>query len=237
MSFRIKGMQSFPVANTTRETYDIVFIGEVIPNYGNSRIPDLLNNQYVFLFVTKNVIQNKEACDYGHVNIHLVRYDSLSNFNYMIRERGSFHILKNERLLLNDFLEVVPEATKEGIQITAYLKKQKISKDDKVITVKNYRVLLVRENNHMGHDNVPVLSLGAKFQAQIDYEMENEYWVDLMNSSRVIQDLINRNPNSEVKKAAEVIAEVLAQEEERVKTEMNRIHSIQLKTGNWNRFH
>lgn len=222
MSFEIRGMQSFPVANTPRENYDIVFIGEVIPDYDNSRIPYLLKNKYVFLFVT-NVLQSKEACDYGHVNIHLVRYDSLSNFNYMIRERGSFHILKNERLLLNDFLEVVPEATKEGIQITAYLKNQKISKDDKIIAVKNYRVLLVRENNGMGHDNVPVLSMGAEFQAHIDYEMEYERWLDLLSSSHEMQRLMNRYPNTKIERAAEIIAEVLAQEEEKVKKEMNKV--------------
>ncbi|MER2078065.1 hypothetical protein [Psychrobacillus psychrotolerans] len=236
MSFRIGGMQSFPIGITTRETYDIVFVGDIIPNYGNSSVPDLLKNEYVFLFIT-NIFQSKEACDYGHVDVHLVRYDYLSNFNYMISDRGSFHILKKEPLLLNDFLEIKPEETEEGIRIIAYLKNQKLSRDDRVFNIRDFRLLLVRENNYRGYDNIPSVELGPEFQAEIDIQMARERVDDLLTVLNGVRH--RRQPNPKVTAAIEVVEEVLEKELEEAHKETARMYDhyrhITRRMGYWNK--
>lgn len=217
-------MSRFPLGINGREKYDVVYVGEVIPNYINSNIPSLFSDDYVFLFSTMMLNLSEEAHSYGHVNIDLVRHDQLSNFNYDLRERGNYHVLKREQLILNDFLEVVPEETERGIQITAHLKKQNmLTKDYKVASTRNFRVLLVRENNHKAYDNFPILELGPEFQATIEHEKANERFHDLRSCSQVLSGITYRNKrNSKVKDASEVIGAALDEDIEKAKNERER---------------
>jgi len=216
-------MGRFPLGSNGREKYDVVYIGEVIPHYLNSDNSNLLNNNYVFLFSTM-LDQSEDSEWYGHVDIDLIRHDLLSNFNYELRKRGRFHVLKKEPLILNDFLEVVPEETEHGIQITAHLKKQNIlNKDYKVAMIRDFRVLLVRENNMSSYDNFPLLELGPEFQAEIDDKKANEHFYKLKNSLEVLKGLAYRNEkNSKIKDAIEVVESALAQDIQKAENERER---------------
>ncbi|MFD2130399.1 hypothetical protein ACFSKI_03955 [Pseudogracilibacillus auburnensis] len=217
-------MSRFPLGINGREKYDVVYVGDVIPNYLNSNIPSLLSNDYVFLFSTMMLNLSEEVHSYGHVYIDLVRHDQLSNFNYDLRARGNYHVLKKEPLILNDFLELVPEETEQGIQITAHLKKQNlINKDYKVVSIKDFRILLVRENNHITSDNFPTLELGPEFQATIEHEKTKERYHYLSSCSQVLSGVTYRNKtNSKVKDAIEVVGGALDKDIENVKNERER---------------
>src|SRR5699024_7406587 len=114
----------------------------------NHPLRRLLYNDYVFLFSTM-LDQDENSPRYGHVNTDLIRHDHLSHFNYPLRTQGEVNVLKNETLILNNFLEIVPKRTKEGlVEVFAQLKGQNIIEKDltTVRMVKNFKVLLFKEN-------------------------------------------------------------------------------------------
>ncbi len=211
MNYERGKMSIFPLAMNTADKYDVVFIGDVVPNYRNSHLPNLFNNDYVFLFTTM-LNQDKDSYWYGHVNIDLVRHDQLSYFNHHLRERGDFHVLGDESLILNDFLELVPEKTEKGIQIIAHLKKQNIlGKDYRTVKmVKNFQVLLLSENKGKRYDNYPILELGPEFQAEIEFAEATQRCYDLNDSTLILKGVADRNKrNPEVINAVEVVQEAL----------------------------
>src|SRR5699024_282616 len=127
--------------------YDVVSMVEVELLFDHP-LRYLLYNDYVFLFSTM-LDQDENSPRYGHVNIDLIRHDHLSYFNYHLRTQGEFHVLKNESLSLNDFLESVSKKTKEGlVELFAQLKEQNIIEKDltTVRMTKNFKVLLFKES-------------------------------------------------------------------------------------------
>ncbi len=214
MDYARTQMSTFPNANNPTEKYDVVFIGNIMPNYCDSHIASLFNNDYVFLFTTR-LNQDKDSYWYGHAKIDLVRHDHLSYFNPLLRERGSFHVLEKEPLRLNDFLEVIPEETENGIQIIAHLKKQKIlGKDYRTIEmVRDFRVLLLRENNGEHYDNYPILELGPEFQADIDLAEAKLRYYNLCDTSFSLKFIgLRSEGNPEMISAIEVVQAALNQD-------------------------
>lgn len=199
-------MNVFPKGMNASYRYDVVFIGNVVPKYNNSGISNLLYNDYVFLFTTA-LNKNENSYWYGHVDIDIVRHDHLSYFNRHLKEQGRFHVLENEKLILNNFLEIDLKETEKGVQIIAHLKKQNILGEDEhsVKMVKDFRVLLLRENKNERFDNYPILELGTEFQAEIDLAQADQRYHALSETSFMLQELGNRNQsNPEVINAIEV---------------------------------
>jgi len=218
-------MNSFPLGAKGADIYDVVFIGEAVPNHGISHIQNLLYNDYVFLFTTM-LNQDADSYWYGHVNIDLVRHDHLSYFNERLRGKGSFHVLQNDSLNLNDFLEIVPEETENGIQIIAHLKKQKILGTDKTVKlVRDFRVLLFRENAGERFDNCtnPILELGPEFQAKIDLAEAEERCFELRRTSDILLGIEqSKKSKPELTSTMELVKAELMDAELRKKQEYER---------------
>lgn len=187
----------FPVGMKGTDRFDVVFIGNVVPNYSGSDIGNLMRNDYVFLFITQSN---------GHVGIYLERHERLSYFNHQLREQGSFHFLENESLILNDFLEIVPVKNENGIRVIAHLKNQEIFGDGyQVKRVEDFRVLLLKENKGESCDNLPILELGPEFQAALDFHKAEEHYYDLCNFSFMLQNIIKKNSKSGVNEVVEAM--------------------------------
>jgi len=194
-----------------KEKYDVVYIGNVVPNFCDSNIPILLKKDYVFLFTTM-LNQDKDSYGYGHVNIDLVRCDYLLHFDPRLRDCGNFHVLENEPLRINDFLEVIPKKTENGIQIIAHLKKQKImGKDHRTVEmISDFSVLLLRENNGYHYDNYPPLELGPEFQADINSAEAERRYYNLQDTSLTLKVIGHYNKeNLELISAIEVVQAAL----------------------------
>lgn len=196
------------------EKYDVVFIGRILPNYSGSHIPGLFQKDYVFLFTTR-LNQDKDSPTYGHVSIDLVRHDDLSHFDPHFRKFASFHVLENDSLRINDFLEVIPRETENGIQITAHLKKQNlIGKDYRTVEmVEDFGILLLRENNGEHYDNYPLLELGPEFQAGIDVAEADQRYYNLRNTSFRLNIIsLNNEKDLELISAIEMVQAALNKE-------------------------
>ena len=193
------------------EKYDVVFIGKVLPKVCDSNIAGLLKSDYVFLFTTM-LNQDKDSPTYGDVHVDLVRHDALSHFESHFRKCTSFHNLKNESLRINDFLEIIPKETENGIQIIAHLKNQKLmGKDHRTVRmISDFSVLLLRENNGEHYDNYPVLELGPEFQANMDVAEANRRYYELRNTSLRLTIIGHGNEkNLELINAIEVVQAAL----------------------------
>ena len=214
---------TLPLGRNGREKYDIVYLGGLIPNYSNSQIPNLFYNDYVFLFSTHLLYTSEDSNWYGHVDIDLLRHDYLSYFNYDLRERGSFHVLTKEPLILNEFLEVRAEESEQGIQIIAHLKKQNIlNKDHKVALSRDFHILLVKENRTF-IDNLPILELGPEFQAKLKHDKALERLDELNSCLQTFRGLAYRNTeNSEVEMGIEVAKTALGKDINEAEKEVNR---------------
>lgn len=212
----------FPLSTNARIKYDVVYLGEVIRNYISSSIPELLYNNYVFLFST-TLNDCEDTSDYGHVNINLIHHDRLSYFNHILRDRGSFHVLKDEPLNINEFLEVIPEESAHGLRVVAHLKKQNfLNKDLEIVKSRDFRVLLVKENLS-DYDNIPVLELGPEFQAEIDKENALEKAHNLSRCTRVLKGVNNRNKSqAQLEDAMKVVMAALDIELEDAERESER---------------
>lgn len=212
----------FPLGGNGSEVYDIVYLGEVILSYANSNISKLLLDEYVFLFSTM-LRQSKDSSWYGHVEIDFIKHELLSCFNETIRNRGSYHVLNEDTLKINDFLEIIQEKTDHGKQIIAHLKKQNILENHKVRYTRDFKILLVKENNHNGFDNLPVLELGPEFQAKLDWDLAKERLHYLYTGSRVLEGLVYWNRSaSEHTESIKKIQEILEQEIERAEMEREK---------------
>ncbi|WP_439875420.1 hypothetical protein ACSLGG_06695 [Bacillus mycoides] len=222
MSIDKADMSRFPLGRNGREVYDVVYLGGAVPNYVKSNIPRLLFDEYVFLFTTM-LRQNKDSSWYGHVEIDFMKHELLSCFNQTIRDRGNYHILSDSTLKINDFLEIVQEENDQGKQIIAHLKKQNILKDYEIKYTRDFKIILVKENNHNGFDNLPVLELGPEFQAKLDWDLAEERRDYLYTGSRAISGLSYRNKNDLGN--AEVInkvEEILERDIKKAEEERNR---------------
>lgn len=163
-----------PFGQNGTEFYDIVYVGKAIANYVDSDIAQMLRDHYVFVFTTA-MNQEEDSCTYGHVEIDLVKQEYLSHFNYYIKMRARHHVYTGGVLEINPFLSVVEEENEHGKQIIAHLKKQKILEDyNKVKYIRDFKILLVRDNAKSGYNNLPVLELGPEFQARLDLDRANE---------------------------------------------------------------
>lgn len=188
-----KSIDIFPIGIQGGEVYDIVYLGDIIPNYINSPIPKILTSEYVFLFTTM-LNCNKDSYYYGHVTIHLLKHESLSYFNNEIRQRGNMHVMGRENLKINDFLEIVQEETEQGKQIIAKLKNQNIIRNYKeIVCKKNFRILLVRENSKNFIDNIPLLEFGPEFSLKLECDRADERVDELTNTEMILSALIHRN--------------------------------------------
>lgn len=198
----------------TGEKYDVIFIGRALPNYSDSDISRLFKTNYVFLFTTR-LNQDKDSSTYGHVNIDLVRHGDLPHFDPHFREFVSYHVLENDPLRINEFLEIIPKETENGIQIIADLKKQNlIGKDHHTVEmVKDFGVLLLRENNGEHYDNYPLLELGSEFQTSLDSAKANKRYYNLHNTFSRLNVISLSNENDlELINAIEVVQEALKKE-------------------------
>lgn len=207
----------FPMGRNGSEKYDLVYLGGIFPNLLDLEVYNLLFNDYVFLFSTRLNI-NKDSDVYGHVNIDLVKQDQLSYFNQHLRDKANYHIVEKEPIKINDFLEIIPEGTEHGVQVFAHLKMQNIlNSNGKVTKRKNFRILLVRENNN-GFDNLPQLELGPEFQATVERDKAEERLSKLLNSSSVVSSLPNRKKGN----AIEIVMESLNKEVDHAKKEYDQ---------------
>src|SRR5699024_1154481 len=112
--------------------------------------------------------------------------------------QGEFHVLKNESLILNDFLEIVYKKTKEGlVEVFAQLKGQNVIEKDltTVRMVKNFKVLLFKENK--SYHNQPSMELGPEFQAKIDLAMTEKRHNDLFDTYLNLVGVGRRNRDSD----------------------------------------
>ena len=231
--FEEPDISRFPLGMNGCEVYDIVYLGDIIPGYINSPIPTVLHDKYVFLFSTM-LRQDKESYWYGHVNIDFMKHELLSCFNEQIRERGNKHILGDENLKLNDFLEIVHEETEHGKRIIAQLKNQKIIKNYKEVGyTRDFRILLVQENNSNNLDNIPILELGPEFSAKLDCDMAEERLNYLNTGSSVIDGRIYRNRrNPEDTKSIKKVQDILKKEIEDAKQEREQLFNNYLRIRN-----
>lgn len=208
---------TFPVDTNDSKKNDVLYLGGLKRNLGNSEVGKLLLNDYVFLFSTKLDI-SKDSDVYGQVSIDLVRHEHLSDFNYDLRDKVNYHLVEKEPLFINDFLEVIPEETERGIHIFAHLKSQsKINFMGK--STKSYRILLMRTNNSR-FANLPTWELGPEFQAKLELDKASEHLNRLLNCSSLLSNLDNRNKgNSTKENAFEIVIDSLNKEIERAKME------------------
>lgn len=220
----------FPLGTNGCEVYDIVYVGDIVPNYINSSIPKVLCDEYVFLFTTM-LNTNRESCSYGHVHIDFVKHELLSCFNYRIRERGNIHVLGKENLILNDFLEIVHEETDHGKHIIAHLKNQNIIKNHHEIDYKrDFRILLFQENNLNSYDNIPVLELGPEFNAKLDCDRADEHLDNLRTGSLLIRGLSYRNEkNNEVTESIKKVQDILEKEIKEAEQKQERLFDNYLR--------
>ncbi|MEK4404012.1 hypothetical protein MKZ26_06130 [Sporosarcina sp. FSL K6-6792] len=213
----------FPLSSNGHEVYDVVYVGEIIPQYMSNDISNILLNEYVFVFSTM-LRGCKGSSFYGHVEIDFMRHELISSFNGRIRERGSFHVLDKENLNINEFLEIVQEDTEYGKQIIANLRSQSISDSDGNVTyIRDFRVSLVKENNHNGFANLPKLELGPEFEAKLKWDLARKHLDYLDTGSSVLLGLVNLNHSeSEHSESINKVREIVEQEEELAKVEHKR---------------
>ncbi|WP_271814149.1 hypothetical protein [Clostridium beijerinckii] len=220
----------FPLGMNGYEVYDIVYLGDLIPGYSNSPIPKVLHDEYVFIFTTL-LNGKKESCHYGNVKIDFMKHELLSCFNSQIREKGNIHVLGKENLQINDFLEIVNEKTEHGRRIIAQLKNQKIIKNHtEVAYTRDFRVLLVQENNQDSLDNIPVLELGPEFRSKLDWDRAKEQVNELNTASGVLAGLSYRNRrNPEDTESIKKVQYVLKKEIEEAKQKSEELFDNHLR--------
>lgn len=226
-------ISSFPLGMNGCEVYDIVYLGDIIPGYINSTIPRVLHDKYVFIFTTM-LKQDRESYWYGHVNIDFMKHELLSCFNGKIRERGNKHVLGEQNLKLNDFLEIVHEETEHGKRIIAQLKNQNIIKNYKEVGyTRDFRILLVQENNPNNLDNIPILELGPEFSAKLYLDRAEERLNYLNTGSSVNDGLVYRNRrNSEDTESIKKVQDILKKEIENAKQEREQLFNNYLRIRN-----
>lgn len=206
---------TFDLGRNGSEKYDVVYLGGLFHNFIDSEVYELLFNEYVFLFSTRLDI-SKDSDVYGHVNIDLVRHDQFSYFNYYFRDKANYYVVEKEPIIINDFLEVIPEETEQGIQVIAHLKGQKTSSSIGR-TIKNYQVLLMRANDSR-ISNLLKLELGPEFQAKVEHDKATEHLYKLLDCSSMLSNLSTRNKgNSTEGNAFVIVLESLNKEIENAK--------------------
>lgn len=156
--------------------YDVVHIGRLVPNV--STIHEYLNLDYVLLFKTFN---DEDSIYHGHVNMEVIKMDDVTPFRGQYREANQ-HVLKEEPLILNSFLEICYKKKENGFEIIAYLKKQNIiSSNNKIKERHNLKLLILKYNEVVEYHNMPNLVLGPEVQAEIDYLQAQEENYKLLN--------------------------------------------------------
>ncbi|UOE78290.1 hypothetical protein [Parageobacillus thermoglucosidasius] len=181
-----------PFGQSPKDFYDIVYVGRAILDH-NSDLAQKLQDYYVFLFTTA-FNQEVDSCTYGHVRIDLVKQEYLSYFNRDIMKRARHHVYTGGTLEINPFLSIVEEEDKHSKQIIAHLKKQKILKnyhENEVKYIRDFKVLLIRDNGKNEYNNLPVLELGPEFQARLDYDWADERKKYLQDGLFVLTSLSN----------------------------------------------
>jgi hypothetical protein len=228
---------SLPFGRNGTEFFDIVYLGRAIPNYVNSDIARMLRDHYVFVFATA-INQKEDSYFYGHVEIDLIKQEYLSYFNYDIMTRGKHHVYEGGTLEINPFLSIVEEENEHGKQIIAHLKDQKILEDyDKVKYIRDFRVLLVRDNAKNSCDNLPVLELGPEFQARLDLDRADERKKRLNNSLFVLTGLAHDYRGKPEQKIINETISLLKQKIDEASRVSQEAFERYLQTRNRNLYH
>jgi len=206
---------TFDLGRNGSEKYDVVYLGGLFQNFIDSEVYELLFNEYVFLFSTR-LDTRKDSEVYGHVNIDLVRHDQFSYFNYHFRDKANYYVVEKEPIIINDFLEIIPKETEQGIQVIAHLKRQNTTSSIGK-SIKNYQVLLMRANDSR-FANLLKLELGPEFQAKVEHDKATEHLYKLLDCSSLLSNLANRNKgNSTEGNAFAIVLESLNKEIENAK--------------------
>jgi len=205
---------TFDLGRNGSEKYDVVYLGGLFQNYIDSEVYELLFNEYVFLFSTR-LDTRKDSEVYGHVNIDLVRHDQFSYFNYYFRDKANYYVVEKEPIIINDFLEVIPEETEQGIKVIAHLKRQKTTSSIGKST-KNYQVLMMRAKDSR-FSNLLKLELGPEFQAKVEHDKATEHFYKLLDCSSMLSNLAKGD--STEGNAFETVIESLSKEIEYAKKE------------------
>jgi hypothetical protein len=182
-----------------------------------SELDYLLANDYLFLFSTLLDI-DKDSDSYGHVHIDLIRQDQLSYFNHHLRDKADYFILEDESIVINQFLEIIPKNTNQGIQVYANLHEQKTIYGTNILS---HKILLIKTNEKRFF-NLPIYELGPEFQAKVEHDKAKENYGKLLECNSMLTELYNSHKENSLESSFETVSYSLDKEIEYAEMESVR---------------